>query len=49
MKNENSNPNCPLCEGTGKIEVDPSNPEEADTPQYITCDCCLEWEDYKNN
>jgi hypothetical protein len=45
MKNKSFNPNCPHCDGTGKIEIDPSNPEEADTPQYITCDCCLEYDD----
>jgi RecJ-like exonuclease len=46
MRNENFNPNCEHCEGTGRIEVDPSCPEEVDTPQYVTCDCCLDWEDF---
>ncbi len=39
------NPNCEYCNGTGKREINPSNPEEADTQQYVTCDCCLEYDE----
>jgi len=34
--------NCEKCEDAGFYEVDPLSPEEADTPQYETCICCLE-------
>jgi len=37
--------NCEKCEN-GLIEVDPLYPEQADTPQYIVCDCVPdEWDE----
>ena len=37
--------NCEKCEN-GLIEVDPLSPEQADTPQYIVCDCVPdEWDE----
>ena len=33
---------CSKCDYTNWIEVDPSGPEEADTPQTRLCDCVFE-------
>ena len=37
---------CEKCNDTYRIEVDPLSPEQADTPQYIVCDCVPdEWDE----